>query len=83
MNGDRLAFPQVARMVYFSLWLLCLKYSLKLVVVLLALGRQCFLPDGVSRTHKEHTEELCRAGPSRQAEWPAVQMVVGCAKWRL
>ena len=68
INGDRLPFPKVARMVYFSLWLLCLKYSLEsiqFVVGLLALGRQCFLPNGVSRTHMKHTEELRSVGPSR------------------
>lgn len=60
MNGDRLPFPKAARMVYFSLWLLCLKCSpesIPSVVVLLTLGRQCFLPDGVSRT--ESAERSC------------------------
>lgn len=50
MNGDRLPFPRVVRVAYFSLWLLCLKdspESLRCVVVVLTLGRQCFLPDGV------------------------------------
>jgi len=68
MTGDRLPFLQVTRMVYFSLWCLCLKRSpesIQFVVVLLALGRQHFLPDGLSRTHGERAEELCSAGPSR------------------
>lgn len=84
MNGDKLPFPQVTRMLCFSLWLLSLQYpseSIYFVVVLLTPGRQCFLLHGVSGTHRKHTEELCSAGPLTWGEWLAVQISV--STWNL